>query len=409
MRELALFAGAGGGILGGYLLGWQTVCAVEIEDYARRVLFARQRDGILPRFPIWDDIRTFDGRPWSGRVDIVSGGFPCQDISVAGKGAGLTGERSGLWSEMARIIGEVRPRFAFVENVPALTGRGLGTVLGDLADLGYDARWCVLGADDAGAPHHRKRIWILAYTGCERRQQDARSASCHEEENERRTAKHNNESASNGEGENVSHPSRPIEQPRAGRGRVRQGDTVLAESTDDRSGRRKQQSKGGKGAGNVADTEAQRRDHGATANERTSGGESDALGDSGEVLAQPTLDGRKPRRQSDTEEGPRTMRGHGTQTDVTEENRGGSGAGNVQWWSVEPGLGGTSDGMAEVLDLSGVLAEGWEMDTPKIAEKIKNRVDRLKCIGNGQVPQTAAIAFIILSEQLVGVENISGL
>lgn len=162
LRELALFAGGGGGILGGHLLGWRTVCAVEWNPYAASVLAARQNDGLLPAFPIWDDVRTFDGRPWRGIVDVVSGGFPCQDISVAGKGDGLEGERSGLWSEMARIIGEVRPRFAFVENSPALTSRGLGRVLGDLAALGYDCRWGVVSAADAGAPHRRERIWIVA-------------------------------------------------------------------------------------------------------------------------------------------------------------------------------------------------------------------------------------------------------
>lgn len=162
LDELALFAGAGGGILGGKLLGWRTRCAVEIDPYARRVLLARQRDGILPRFPIWDDVRTFDGKPWRGSIDVISGGFPCQDISAAGRGEGITGKRSGLWSEMARIVGEVVPRFVFVENSPMLTSRGLGVVLGDLASLGYDARWGVLGAYHAGAPHKRDRIWILA-------------------------------------------------------------------------------------------------------------------------------------------------------------------------------------------------------------------------------------------------------
>lgn len=164
MRELALFAGAGGGILGGKLLGWRTVCAVELNPYARNVLLARQRDELLPRFPIWDDIRTFDGTPWKGRVDVVSGGFPCTDISAAGKGAGIEGSDSGLWLEMARIIREVRPRYAFVENSPMLTARGLGTVLGDLADMGFDARWGVLGANICGFPHRRDRIWIVAHS-----------------------------------------------------------------------------------------------------------------------------------------------------------------------------------------------------------------------------------------------------
>lgn len=162
MRELALFAGAGGGILGGKLLGWRCVCAVEWNAYAASVLVARQNDGSLDPFPIWDDVQTFDGRPWRGCVDVISGGFPCQDISTAGKGAGIDGARSGMWSHMARIVGEVRPRFVLVENSPALTSRGLGRVLGDLAALGYDAEWGVLGACDAGAPHRRERIWIAA-------------------------------------------------------------------------------------------------------------------------------------------------------------------------------------------------------------------------------------------------------
>ena len=166
MNELALFAGAGGGILGGHLLGWRTVCAVEWEAYPASVLVARQNDKILPPFPIWDDVQTFDGKPWRGIVDVVSGGFPCQDISAAGGGAGITGERSSMWKHMARIIGEVRPRYAFVENSPMLTTRGLGTVLRDLATMGYDAEWCVLGANDVGANHKRDRIWILAYTNC---------------------------------------------------------------------------------------------------------------------------------------------------------------------------------------------------------------------------------------------------
>src|SRR5574337_2126297 len=141
LRELALFAGAGGGILGGLLLGWRTVCAVEIDPYARSVLLARQNDGTLAPFPIWDEIRTFDGTAWRGAVDVVSGGFPCQDISSAGKGAGIDGERSGLWREYARAIDALRPRYVVVENVAALLGRGLERVLGDLAALGYDAEW----------------------------------------------------------------------------------------------------------------------------------------------------------------------------------------------------------------------------------------------------------------------------
>jgi DNA (cytosine-5)-methyltransferase 1 len=125
-------------------------------------------EGGLAPCPVWSDVSTFDGRPWRGVVDLVAGGFPCQDISNAGKRAGIGGERSGLWSHFARIVGEVRPRFVFVENVAALAARGLDVVLGDLAALGFDAEWGCLGADDAGAPHGRERLFILADAGRER-------------------------------------------------------------------------------------------------------------------------------------------------------------------------------------------------------------------------------------------------
>ncbi|NRA91746.1 MAG: DNA (cytosine-5-)-methyltransferase [Psychroserpens sp.] len=174
MYELALFAGAGGGILGGKLCGFTCVGAVEIEKYPREVLKQRQRDGILPRFPIWDDVTTFridnpECREYIEKLKeareqlIVTGGFPCQDISAAGKGAGIKqNTRSGLWFEMARIIDEIRPSRVLVENSPVLTSRGLGIVLGDLAQMGYNAKWGVLGAVDVGAPHKRERIWIVA-------------------------------------------------------------------------------------------------------------------------------------------------------------------------------------------------------------------------------------------------------
>ncbi|WP_081498064.1 DNA cytosine methyltransferase [Pseudomonas sp. GM74] len=163
MNELALFAGAGGGILGSHLLGWRTICAVERDAYAAQVLAQRQTDGSLPAFPIWSDVCSFDGRRWRGLVDVVSGGFPCQDISAAGNGTGINGSRSGLWREMARIISEVRPALVYLENSPLLVGRGLALVLGELAEMGYDAQWCIVSASDVGAPHKRDRTWLMAY------------------------------------------------------------------------------------------------------------------------------------------------------------------------------------------------------------------------------------------------------
>lgn len=158
-----LFAGAGGGILADLLLGHVPIGACEIEKYPRDVLLQRQRDGILPVFPIWDDVCTLDGRKWREAVDVLCGGFPCQDISAAGKGAGIEGDRSGLWKEYKRLIGEMRPKFVFAENSPLLRKRGLHVVLRDLSELGYNARWGVLGSRDFGGEHGRKRMWVLAY------------------------------------------------------------------------------------------------------------------------------------------------------------------------------------------------------------------------------------------------------
>jgi len=168
LNTFHLFAGAGGGILADLLLGHNPIGACEIEPYPRDVLLARQRDGILPNFPIWDDVCTLDGKPWRGTVDVLAGGFPCQDISAAGKGAGISGERSGLWKEYARLIEEIQPRFVFAENSPLLRTRGLGVVLKDLASLGYNARWGIIGARAVGAPHKRDRMWVLAYPNLSR-------------------------------------------------------------------------------------------------------------------------------------------------------------------------------------------------------------------------------------------------
>jgi DNA (cytosine-5)-methyltransferase 1 len=309
LNELALFAGAGGGILGGKLLGWRTVCAVEWEPYAASVLVARQNDGILPPFPIWDDVQTFDGKPWRGRVDVVSGGFPCQDISSAGSGAGIDGARSGLWVEMARIIREVGPRFVFVENSPMLTSRGLGRVLGDLAAMGYDAAWGVLGAVHAGAPHKRERIWIVADASRFGRGQgdsDARGRSA-------------------GTG------------PRSKQG-SRHDDKALA----DTNGLRELQPQGfeqniGRWFG----------DGGASL--------SDAWSERGQLSVKRDIPAIK-------------------QPWGNSEARSSSGIVG-QWWATEPDVGRVANGMAA-------------------------RVDRLRCIGNGQVPAVVRLAWRTLTNNL---------
>ena len=291
LNTFHLFAGAGGGILADLLLGHNPIGACEIEPYPRDVLLARQRDGILPNFPIWDDVCTLDGTPWRGTVDVLCGGFPCQDISAAGKGAGITGERSGLWKEYARLIGEMRPRFVFAENSPLLRTRGLGVVLEDLAALGYDARWGVLGARDVGAPHKRDRMWVLAYAN--------------------NSGKHR-----------------------------------FDELRDDK--KRSQESEKWKGV------------KGAEFSEKGSGMA---------YTMHAGLQGGEYARGSDSQ--------------GRKESDGSTSQCGSLWWHTDP-----AEGTVEPI-------------VGRVVDGVANRVDRLKAIGNGQVPQCAAMAFSILSEGLI--------
>jgi DNA (cytosine-5)-methyltransferase 1 len=157
MKVLDLFSGIGGFSLGLGRAGMQTVGFCEIDPFCRSVL-AEHWLGV----PIHDDITTRQFQ--EGEADVICGGFPCQDISVAGAGAGIAGERSGLWRELVRAIRVVRPRFAIVENVAALLSRGMGTVLGDLAEIGHDAEWHCIPARAIGAPHRRDRVWIVVHS-----------------------------------------------------------------------------------------------------------------------------------------------------------------------------------------------------------------------------------------------------
>ena len=173
---LDLFSGIGGFSLGLERSGaFKTVAFCEIEPYCQKVLAKH-----WPQVKIYDDVRTITADRLAAdgiAVDAICGGFPCQDISCAGKGAGLEGERSGLWFEYARIIGELRPRYVIVENVAALLSRGLDRVLGTLASLGYDAEWHCIPASAIGAPHKRDRVWIVADTNSKRQLQSKRVVS----------------------------------------------------------------------------------------------------------------------------------------------------------------------------------------------------------------------------------------
>jgi DNA (cytosine-5)-methyltransferase 1 len=160
-RVLDLFSGIGGFSLGLERTGgFRTVAFCEIDPFCRRVLAKH-----WPRVPQYDDVRLLTAERLAAdgiAVDVICGGFPCQDISLAGKGGGLAGERSGLWSEIARLAGELRPQYLLVENVAAILSRGLDKVLGDLAAIGYDAEWHCIPASAVGAPHRRDRFWLVA-------------------------------------------------------------------------------------------------------------------------------------------------------------------------------------------------------------------------------------------------------
>jgi DNA (cytosine-5)-methyltransferase 1 len=161
LNGIDLFSGYGG--ISVALAPWvRPVLYCEIERYPQSILLSRMADGDIPVAPIWDDITTLDGRLWRKTVDIVYGGFPCQDISCAGTGKGLAGKRSGLFFEIMRLVDEIEPSFLFFENVPAIRTRGLDRVLTELASRGYDCRWRMLSAQEVGAPHIRNRWFLLA-------------------------------------------------------------------------------------------------------------------------------------------------------------------------------------------------------------------------------------------------------
>jgi DNA (cytosine-5)-methyltransferase 1 len=298
VRELHLFAGAGGGILGGMLLGHLPVCAVEIDAYCRKVLAARQADGWLPEFPIYEDVREFDGKPWRGRVDVVAGGFPCQPWSQAGKRKGADDPRH-LWPEMARIVEEVRPRYVFAENVSLAA---LEEPWRDLRGLGYRvAPALCVAASDVGAPHLRKRWWLLAQLGYP-----------------------------DGFDRSQKHPRHDVidqQWAQVGRGAV-------------------QQSGAGAASGNVSRDSAERTAGGGPGKNVTKGQGAVADADS--------------RRHWASQRQIRAGR------DGTELSG---------WWQTEPPLGRVVDGLA-------------------------HRVDRLRSLGNGQVPMAAATAWHYLMEQL---------
>lgn len=163
LNGLDLFSGIGGMSIA--LQEWvRSIAYCEIDAYCQGVLLSRMVSGGLRKAPIWDDIKTLHLQSPDNSIDILYGGFPCQDISVAGRGKGLGGERSGLFFEIVRLAKEIKPSFIFLENVPAITTRGGIQVIESIAEMGYDCRWCVISAASIGALHRRERWFLLGYT-----------------------------------------------------------------------------------------------------------------------------------------------------------------------------------------------------------------------------------------------------
>jgi DNA (cytosine-5)-methyltransferase 1 len=343
VNELALFAGSGGGILGGVLSGFRTVCAVEWDAYCQAVLLARQADGLLERFPIWDNVRTFQGADWRGKVDVITAGFPCQPFSSAGKRKGEGDDRNG-WPDTIRIIREVGPRYALLENVPGLLnwdgGRYFGEILGELSESGFDARWKVISANEIGAPHKRDRLWILAYSNkCGRRAK-------HGKQQDKRPT----EPDSSGEG-NVANSDASGERGNQRKGEVEK-DAELSNPAGTRRATRTSEGQSG-GCGEVADTEKSNSRR-LPLGKKPEQSEPRIRSIVGDPASQGLSDGPK-----------RTIREPRQEQELKRSD----------WWTVEPALG-------------------------RVAHGVAHRVDRLKAIGNGQVAGVAASAWRILSEGL---------
>ncbi len=380
MNELSLFTGAFGGGLGSRLLGWRTICAVEIDPYCREVVLRRQEEKILEPFPIWDDIRTFDGTAWRGKVDIISAGFPCQPFSVAGKRAGEGDERN-MWPDTVRIIREVRPACCLLENVAGLLSAQVGdasdgtlhyyfgTILRDLAESGYDAEWRLLSASECGAPHKRTRLWVVAYALETGARSEGRATG-----DERRTAG------------------------TEGRESIRQGNGAVGSSGVNSASE------------DVADTE---NDNGGSRKRRTE----EATRPEGQRRRRPTGRGQNVADASGTRRTKRESKpGDDEQEQPTAER------GRCEWWVSDPAdisYAGCEHGNRQPNAETGNrdsdgqgLADGQKEKCPaercggkgsaqprlgRVAHGVANRVDRLKAIGNGQVPEVVRTAWELLT------------
>lgn len=382
MNELSLFTGAGGGLLGTKLLGFTHVGYVEYNEYCQRVIAQRIDDGLLDTAPIFGDISAFIDNgyaaSYSGLVDVVTAGFPCQPFSVAGKGLGEDDPRN-KWPETLECLRLVRPRFALLENVPGLFAHEYTRIIfWQLAEAGFDARWCVLGADDCGAPHRRKRVWILATNTDNDRQRCEIQPQC-----EQRSATSTDVGCDG--------KARPM----ANAGQRRRGESCEREVQQPR----RAETVGASSA--MADTAGERCGEAGADIERSAewvAGGGDALADAagqcerepankthaepvgGEAWAEPWGCGEyvsdacveRPQRCADIEAGTEAGPGidPGCETVGAHHENGWCGSP----WPAEPDVG-------------------------RVAHGVAHRVDRLKALGNGQVSRVVAAAWEMLTTE----------
>jgi DNA (cytosine-5)-methyltransferase 1 len=383
---LDLFAGIGGFALGAYRAGlrFDGHYFSEIDDYAIKVYKKRFPDA----FALGSIIDIRGGELPSGSWTIA-GGFPCQDLSVAGKGAGLDGSRSGLWFEYARLIGELRPEYAVMENVGALAIRGLDRVLGSLAEIGYDAEWQDIRASDVGAPHRRERIWIVAYPG-HGSGRDIGAPEGREGLPGERAADTGETLRSGGEPENVADPDSSLcdggpNLP----GREEKGRTASCwsgENVSDPEIRGLTKLRGSPGESGYADLfcEALADSEGTRSRGLHSGSRSERTGEAnayriGENVADSEGIGVEGDGPAGIEK-PRIPSGEG----LLGCDGSGSGGG---YGPAQSRLGECAYGVSAWLDGS------WERGIPRVATAIPDRVNRLKCLGNSIVPQIAEMIF----------------
>jgi len=364
MNGLAICSGVGGIELGLRLTDpeYKTVCYIEREAYPVAVTIKKMEEGLLDEAPIWDDLRTFNGKPWCGKVDIITAGFPCQPWSAAGKREGTEDER-WLWPDIFKIICDIRPRTIFLENVPGLLNGGVEIILRDLAKIGYDAIWNVFSAIGVGANHLRKRIFILAYPQgiglSESRdvyKQSGRTSVSGASKNMPRGGTPEHTRASE-KGEDVANPQGE------GSGRLQnEGQKERSHNSDELSG----ECCGIRGKKDVANAES--RNSGEQTKQE---GREDSGGGSEDLSDTECIRGKAGVAGQDSGE----SRGPGELDDRYNEEGRERIEGEVGWWAVEPELG-------------------------RLAHGVPYRVDRLRADGNGVVPLVAAYAYCYLKNAI---------